>query len=80
MKYPHIVVRNGVWYPAGTEVPAEVPLKTETVADVPAETERTVEALADMSSQKNVILRSLVKVKTRSLDAAENRKGNRRVG
>ena len=49
MKYPHIVVRNGVWYPAGTEVPAEVPLKTETVADVQAETERTVEALADMS-------------------------------
>lgn len=48
MKYPHIVVRNGVWYPAGTEVPAVVSLKTETVADVPAETERTIEALADM--------------------------------
>lgn len=22
MKYPHIVIRNGVWYPAGAEVPA----------------------------------------------------------
>lgn len=33
---------------AGTEVPVEVPLETETVADVPAETERTVEALVDM--------------------------------
>ena len=25
MKYPHIVVKNGVWYPAGTEVPEDAP-------------------------------------------------------
>lgn len=27
MKYPHIVVKNGVWYPAGAEVPEDAPLK-----------------------------------------------------
>ena len=35
MKYPHIVVKNGVWYPAGTEVPEDAPLKVELTDDVP---------------------------------------------
>ena len=30
MKYPYIVGKNGVWYPAGTEVPEDTPnIKTE---------------------------------------------------
>ena len=30
MKYPYIVGKNGVWYPAGTEVPEDNPnTKTE---------------------------------------------------
>ena len=29
MKYPYIVVKDGVWYPAGTEVPAETSVKPE---------------------------------------------------
>lgn len=30
MKYPYIVCKNGVWYPAGTEVPEDNPnTKTE---------------------------------------------------
>lgn len=29
MKYPHIVVKNGVWYPAGTDVPEESTPKAE---------------------------------------------------
>ena len=30
MKYPYIVGKNGVWYPAGTEVPEDTPnTKTE---------------------------------------------------
>ena len=30
MKYPYIVGKNGVWYPAGTEVPEDNPnIKTE---------------------------------------------------
>ena len=30
MKYPYIVGKNGVWYPAGTEVPGDNPnTKTE---------------------------------------------------
>ena len=36
MKYPHIVVRDGVWYPAGAEVPAGEPLKVELTDEVPA--------------------------------------------
>lgn len=28
-KYPYIVNCNGVWYSAGTEIPAEKPLKEE---------------------------------------------------
>lgn len=35
MKYPHIVVKNGVWYPAGTEVPEDAPVKVELTDDVP---------------------------------------------
>lgn len=27
MKYPYIVNKNGVWYPAGTEVPEDFPAK-----------------------------------------------------
>ena len=36
MKYPYIVVKNGIWYPAGAEVPAGTPLKAELTNDVPA--------------------------------------------
>lgn len=35
MKYPHIVVRDGVWYPAGTEVPVGEPMKVELTDNVP---------------------------------------------
>lgn len=24
-KYPYIVVKNGIWYPAGAEVPVDMP-------------------------------------------------------
>ena len=27
MKYPYIVNKNGVWYPAGTEVPEDIPIQ-----------------------------------------------------
>lgn len=27
MKYPYIVNKNGVWYPAGTEVPEDTPIQ-----------------------------------------------------
>ena len=27
MKYPYIVNKNGVWYPAGTEVPEDTPTR-----------------------------------------------------
>ena len=27
MKYPYIVNKNGVWYPAGTEVPEDNPIQ-----------------------------------------------------
>ena len=52
MKYPHIVVRNGVWYTAGTDVPVEVPLSTESAAEIPVEAEQTVEPLAAMSKSE----------------------------
>lgn len=29
MKYPYIVIRNGTWYSAGTEVPADIQKKLE---------------------------------------------------
>lgn len=29
MKYPHIVVKNGVWYPAGTDVPADISISDQ---------------------------------------------------
>ena len=35
MKYSHIVVKDGVWYPAGTDVPAGAPVSVELTDDVP---------------------------------------------
>lgn len=35
MKYDHLVRHNGVDYPAGTEVPVEVPIKVDLTDDVP---------------------------------------------
>lgn len=35
MKYSHIVVKDGVWYPAGTEVPVESPANAEMTDNVP---------------------------------------------
>ena len=29
MKYPYIVVKDGVWYPAGTEIPAGTSVESE---------------------------------------------------
>lgn len=37
MKYPYIVVKNGVWYPAGAEVPAGAPMKANPADEVPAD-------------------------------------------
>ena len=34
MKYPYIVNKNGVWYPAGTEVPADAVSKEITKTDI----------------------------------------------
>lgn len=35
MKHPHIVVKDGVWYPAGTDVPVGTPVSVEMTDDVP---------------------------------------------
>lgn len=35
MKYSHIVVKDGVWYPAGTDVPVGAPASVEMTDDVP---------------------------------------------
>ena len=34
MKYSHIVVKDGVWYPAGTDVPVGAPVSVEMTDDV----------------------------------------------
>lgn len=41
MKYGHVVKRNGVWYPAGAEVP-ETDAKPTQVAEIVEETEEPV--------------------------------------
>lgn len=30
MKYPYIVVRNGIWYPSGADVPEDINTKNKT--------------------------------------------------
>lgn len=35
MKHSHIIVKDGVWYPAGAEVPAGEPMKVVLTDDVP---------------------------------------------
>lgn len=35
MKHPHIIVKDGVWYPAGTDVPVGTPVSVEMTDDVP---------------------------------------------
>lgn len=40
-KYPYIVVKNDIWYPAGAEVPADKPVveeKEETLVEAKEET------------------------------------------
>jgi len=39
MKYPHTVKHDGVWYPAGAEVPVGMPKSVETKAPQPVEVE-----------------------------------------
>lgn len=34
MKYSHIVIKDGVWYPAGTDVPVGAPVSVEMTDDV----------------------------------------------
>lgn len=36
MKYSHIVVKDGVWYPAGADVPVESPANEEMTDNVPS--------------------------------------------
>ena len=46
MKYPHIVNHNGVWYPAGTEVPVDAPKKEEPKVEVkPVEVEKPADEI-----------------------------------
>lgn len=35
MKHPHIVIKDGKWYPAGAEVPEDAPVEVELTGDVP---------------------------------------------
>ena len=35
MKYSHIVIKDGVWYPAGADVPVENTVKVEMTDNVP---------------------------------------------
>lgn len=35
MKHPYIVVKDGVWYPAGADVPVGDPVSVEMTDDVP---------------------------------------------
>lgn len=35
MKYPYMVNKSGVYYPAGTEVPEDTPIEMELTDDVP---------------------------------------------
>lgn len=35
MKHPHIIVKDGVWYPAGADVPVGTPVSVEMTDDVP---------------------------------------------
>lgn len=35
MKYSYIVIKDGVWYSAGTDVPAETSVSVEKTDDVP---------------------------------------------
>lgn len=46
-KYPYIVVKNDIWYPAGTEVPADEPAqakKEETPVEELEEVEKAEKA------------------------------------
>lgn len=35
MKYSHIVIKDGIWYPAGADVPVENTVKVEMTDNVP---------------------------------------------
>ena len=42
MKYPYVVNHNGVWYPAGSEVPEDTASAVGSIVDTPDEPTETV--------------------------------------
>ena len=58
MKYPYIVGKNGVWYPAGTEVPEDNPnTKTENGQNQYTKTEinrMTTAELQELALENNI--------------------------
>ena len=41
MKYPHIVVKNGIWYPSGTDVPEDISIIENKIVDQPVSYSKT---------------------------------------
>lgn len=51
-KYPYIVVKNGIWYPTGAEVPVDMPT-VENGAEVPVDI-LVEEIESDVSDEESV--------------------------
>ena len=51
MKYPYIVNKNGVWYPAGTDVPEDIsPITTDNLTEKLVHNGRTKTEINRMST------------------------------
>ena len=51
MKYPYIVNKNGVWYPAGADVPEDIsPITTDNLTEKPVRNEHTKTEINRMST------------------------------
>ena len=51
MKYPYIVNKNGVWYPAGADVPADIiPITTDNLTEKLVHNGRTKTEINRMST------------------------------
>lgn len=67
MKYPYVVNHNGVWYPAGSEVPEDTASAVDSIVDTPDEhTEPVNDAVEEILDEEPKAAENVAEAPTRT--------------
>lgn len=67
MKYPYVVNHNGVWYPAGYEVPEDTASAVGGTVDAPEEpTEPVEDAVEEIREEEQEVAKNVTEAPTRT--------------